>query len=247
MFHTVFIEKDSHLGSVLLKPSHFLCLHVKRVCITYGAITMAQAIQFLSTCTNILHLALWLEWPSEQVYNDRYSGRSLAQDKLSMIRVLSQLHSLRRVELPYEQLVEIEPPAGSLIRWGSTLTHFEFIHWDFSSKDEHIRVPLLRDLVSLTHLFIGWQQYDLEMHEKDVMSILEAKPSLQVALVYTEEGMIPDDHIPVDARIVYRTEVDNPVWQWRDQGPMVGKWVEAEEEIARRRRGYEKMEGGEKE
>jgi hypothetical protein len=246
MFRTIAImrsEADPKVTWLDLKPAEFFSLHVKRLCITYGAVTMAQATQILSTCTSIFDLAFWIEWPSDHGSGDSGSSTPLAHEKLSMARVLSQLPALRRLELPYEHLVEIER-AGNLPCWSSTLTHFEVVFWNFSSKEGRISVPLLRDLVSLTHLCIIWQEYDLEVHEKgDVASILESRPSLQVVLVDVEEEIIPDDHVPVDVRIVYRTEGDDPVVEWRDQEPMAGKWAVAEEVIARRRRWYEAIEG----
>jgi hypothetical protein len=240
MFHTVFIDKNSHFESIQLKPSDFLCIYVKRVCISYGAITMAQATQILSNCTNIVHLVFWLDWPSKKKKKNR---KSLAHEKTSMVRVLSQLPALRRLESSYESLIEIEQ-TGNLPRWCLTLTHLEVIYWNCSYKDDHINVPILRDFVSLTHLHIMWQEYDLKVHEKgDIMALLEAKPSLQVVLVDLEEEFIPDDHIPVDVRIVYRPEGDDSVEEWRDQELIADKWAVAEQEISRRRRWYERIEG----
>jgi hypothetical protein len=245
MFHTIVIDKNSHLVSIHLKPSDFLCLHVRRVCITFDAISMARASEFLSTCASIVDLAFWLAWPRENEYSVHISRSVLPKDKIPRARVLSELLALRRVELPHEQLVEIER-AGILPRWCMSLTHLWILYWTASSKDQHIDVPFLQDMVSLTHLHIHWQRYEIEIHEKiDVVSFLQARPLLHMVLIGTGEGLIPDGHMPVDVRIVYRTKGDDPVGEWRDQGSVAGKWAVAEEEIARRRgRDEARQDGG---
>jgi hypothetical protein len=230
MFHTVSIQSLFSFNSVQLKPPEFLRVHVKRLCLTFGAISMDAASEVLSTCESLVDLAFWLGWSSGR----RRTTPNI--DKSTMAHVISQLPRLRRAELPYEQLVEIEK-AQSLPLWSTNLTHLEVLYWTLSSTGKHIDVPLLRELTSLTHLCIDWRFYVVEIHEKeDVTQFLTVKPSLQVLVIDTGEGQIADGHKPIDIRVVYYVEDEDPVDEWKDEGPRPGKWTWAEAEVANRRR-----------
>ncbi|KAH6877409.1 hypothetical protein BKA70DRAFT_1448192 [Coprinopsis sp. MPI-PUGE-AT-0042] len=152
-----------------------------------------------------------------------------------MARVFFQL-PLRRVELPYEQIVEIERESlrtRSIPIWCTTLTHLEVLYWD-PPKDGHIVVPLLQHLDALTHLSLNF--FDPEVHERvHIVSLLETKPFLQIVLLDIEPTRIPKDHTPIDIRIVYLVESNDPVGAWKGHGPKGSKWVWAEEEVAKRR------------
>ncbi|KAH6902031.1 hypothetical protein BKA70DRAFT_678635 [Coprinopsis sp. MPI-PUGE-AT-0042] len=230
MFHTIVLQTPSSAHSLQLKSSDFLHLHVKRLCITFDSMSMEEASAVLSTCTGIVDLAFWLAWLEVESID--------SSTKASMARVISQL-PLRRVELPYEQLVEIEREylrIGSLPGWCMTLTHLEVLYWSLSSKDGHILIPLLQHLESLTHLALDWRIFTPALHERvDIASFLETRPSLQIVLVDTEGGQVPDDHTPIDIRIVYMPIIDSedPVEEWLGHG---SKWEMAEKTVERRRR-----------
>ncbi|KAH6877410.1 hypothetical protein BKA70DRAFT_1127608 [Coprinopsis sp. MPI-PUGE-AT-0042] len=235
MFHTIVLQTPSSAHSLQLKSPDFRHLHVKRLCITFDSMSMEQASAVLSTCTGIVDLAFWLAWLEGESIS---IGNSTAVDRPSMARVISQL-LLRRAELPYEQLVEIEREylrIGSLPGWCMTLTHLEVLYWSLSSKDGHILIPLLQHLESLTHLALDWRIFTPALHERvDIASFLETRPSLQIVLVDTEGGQVPDDHTPIDIRIVYMPIIDSedPVEEWLGHG---SKWEMAEKTVERRRR-----------
>ncbi|KAH6902029.1 hypothetical protein BKA70DRAFT_1308061 [Coprinopsis sp. MPI-PUGE-AT-0042] len=234
MFHTVSIQNQYSLRSLQLKSCEFLRLYVKRMCITYGAMTMEEASQILSTCTDIVDLAFWLAWPSESTTGIAFDIKR----KASIARSLSQL-PLQRVEITYEHLLGIERQSvllGSLPGWCTTLTHLEVLFWRLSSATNHIVVPLLQHLHALTHLCITWPPFIPELHEQvDIASILIQKPSLKFILVDTEQ--VSDSYIPIDIRIVYLATAGNdPDEEWADRGARVSKWTLAEQEVARRRR-----------
>ncbi|KAH6903352.1 hypothetical protein BKA70DRAFT_606385 [Coprinopsis sp. MPI-PUGE-AT-0042] len=241
MFHTIAIQALPSLRSLQRKPSEFLHLHVKRLCITFDSMSMDDASNILSTCTGVVDLAFWLAWPEDSNINNVNVA-----DKLLMARVLSNL-PLRRIELPYEQLIEIERESlhtGSLPGWRTTLTHLEILYWGLSYKGGHILVPLLQHLSALTHLGIDWRIFTPAIHEQvDIASFLEIRPSLQVVLVDTDDGQVLEDHTPIDIRIVYMTEGEDPLKEWVGRGSKANKWTLAEEEVARRRRERRGQEG----
>ncbi|KAH6902050.1 hypothetical protein BKA70DRAFT_678961 [Coprinopsis sp. MPI-PUGE-AT-0042] len=242
MFHTIAIQVLPSLRSLQLKSSEFLHLHVKRLCITFDSMSMDDASNILSTCTGVVDLAFWLAWPEGK------DATSTVIDKPSMARVLSNL-PLRRIELPYEQLIEIERESlhtGSLPGWCTTLTHLEILYWGLSYKGGHILVPLLQNLSALTHLGLDWRIFTPSIHEQvDIASFLEMKPLFQVVLVETDEGQVLEDHTSIDIRIVYMTEGEDPVKEWVGRGSKANKWTLAEEEVARRRHERRRQEGKE--
>ncbi|KAH6903354.1 hypothetical protein BKA70DRAFT_1515189 [Coprinopsis sp. MPI-PUGE-AT-0042] len=153
-----------------LKSAEFLHLHVKRLCITYGSMSMDETSTVLSTCTGVVNLAFWLAWLEGD------SAIDVIIDRPKMSRVISQL-PLRRVELPYEQLFEVERKSlgiGFFPGWCMTLTHLEVLYRSLSSKDGHIVVPFLQHLTALAHLALDWRIFSPELHERvDIASFLE--------------------------------------------------------------------------
>ncbi|KAH6902048.1 hypothetical protein BKA70DRAFT_678931 [Coprinopsis sp. MPI-PUGE-AT-0042] len=237
MFHTVVLQTPSSAHSLQLKSPEFIHLHVKRLCITYSSMSMDEANIVLSTCTGVVDLAFWLAWPEANS-----NSNPPTVDKPTIARALSQL-PLQHAELPYEQLVEIERESlrtGSFPGWCTTLTHLEVIYWSLSSKDGHIVIPLLQHLDALTHIALNWYVFDPELHERvDIASFLETKPTLQIVLVDAEQGSVPDDHTPIDIRIVYLPVVDDsedPVDEWLGHGGVRSKWTMSEKTVERRRR-----------
>ncbi|KAH6902028.1 hypothetical protein BKA70DRAFT_1308060 [Coprinopsis sp. MPI-PUGE-AT-0042] len=241
MFHTVAVQSPTTLRSIQLKPPEFLRLHVKRLCLSLHSISMEEARQILSIYTGVVDLAFWLAWPFES------GGTTIDETlKTSLAHAISQL-PLQRVELPYEQLLQIErgslQTGSSLPGWCTTLTHLEVIYWSFSYTEEHLLIPLLQHLACLTHLCIAWAFFVPGVHEQlDIASFLELRPLLQVVLVESEQ--VSEDHTPIsDIRIVYSSGSDKPVEEWENRGRSVSKWTLAEEEVARRRQLREKREG----
>ncbi|KAH6902042.1 hypothetical protein BKA70DRAFT_1308128 [Coprinopsis sp. MPI-PUGE-AT-0042] len=185
MFHIVVLQTPSSVHSLQLESPEFLHLHVKRLCITFGSVTMDDASAILSICTGTVDLAFWLAYPEG-------SNTSNANvDKPSMARVVSQL-PLQRTELPCEQLVQIEREhlrTGSLPVWCTTLTNLKVLYWHLASMDDHIFVPLLQHLDALTHLAIDWCMFIPELHERvNIASFLETKPLLEIVIVDAVTG-----------------------------------------------------------
>jgi hypothetical protein len=238
----VIIQKLSTMESIQLKPADFLGLHVKRMCITCNAIVMEEATHILSICTNIVDLAFWLSPFVNSSGKDipALGPGSGAQDT-PIAHVLSRL-PLQRLEVRYERILQLECESvrvGELPGWCATLTHLDIFCWTLSSRTSHIpQPPLLLHLPALTHLSIGWSEFEPGLHEKeDIASFLAAKPLLQVVLVDTEE--VDDDHVPIDDRIVYLPASADPVREWANQGRRLSKWALAEKVVAKRRRNME--------
>ncbi|KAH6903347.1 hypothetical protein BKA70DRAFT_1566947 [Coprinopsis sp. MPI-PUGE-AT-0042] len=219
MCHTVVLQTPSSVHPLRRKTPEFFHLHVKRLCITYGSMSMDEANIMLSICTGVVDLAFWLSWPEGN------STSTTTVDKPKMSRVISQL-PLRHAELPYDQLVEIERQSlstGSLPGWCTTLTHLEVVYWTIASRDDHILVPLLERFMALTHLAIDWYPFAPDLHEQvDVASFLQTKPLLHIVLVDAEKESVPDDHTPIDIRIVdlpVSVHGEDPVEEWLGNGP----------------------------
>ncbi|KAH6903345.1 hypothetical protein BKA70DRAFT_1433859 [Coprinopsis sp. MPI-PUGE-AT-0042] len=178
--------------------------------------SMDEANIALSTCTGVVHLAFWLAW-----LEGNSASTPPTVGKPTMSRVISQL-CLRHAKLPYEQLVEIERKSlrtGSFPGWCTTLTHLEVIYWSLSSKVQHIVTPLLQNLNALTHLAIDWYVFVPELHEQvGIASFLEMKPLPQIMFTDAKKESVPDDHTPIDARIVYVPVVD-------DREDLVDEWL----------------------
>ncbi|KAH6902054.1 hypothetical protein BKA70DRAFT_1435645 [Coprinopsis sp. MPI-PUGE-AT-0042] len=218
MFHTVVLQTPSSVHSLQLKSPDFLHLHGKRLCLTFGSMSMDDASTILSICTGIIDLAFCLSWPEG---NDT---SNTTVDKPSMAWTLSQL-PLRHAELPCEQLVEIERQQSQ---------------HGVSARlvGGHVLVPLLQHLTALTHLAIDWYLLAPDIHERvDIASFLQTKPLLQIVLGVDENESVPDDHIPIDVRIVYLPSVggEDPVDEWLGHGHG-NKWAKAEKTVERRRR-----------
>ncbi|KAH6903344.1 hypothetical protein BKA70DRAFT_1433858 [Coprinopsis sp. MPI-PUGE-AT-0042] len=235
MFHTIVLQTPSSAHFLQLKSPDFLHLYVKRLCITFGSMSKDEVSVMLSTCTGIVDLGFWLAWPEGN------STITTTVDKPSMACIISQLPLLRHADLPCEQLAKIGHESlckGPLPVWCTTLTHLEVLYWGQSSKEGHIVIPLLQHLDALTHLAIDWYLFVPELHERvDVAEFLETKPLLQIVIVDTEKERVPDEHIPIDVRIVYLPSVDteDPIDGWLGHGNG-SKWTKAEKAVERRRR-----------
>ncbi|KAH6902045.1 hypothetical protein BKA70DRAFT_1435639 [Coprinopsis sp. MPI-PUGE-AT-0042] len=195
--------------------------------------SMDEANIVLSICTGTVDLAFWRSWPEGN------SSSTTTVDKSTMAWALSQL-SLRHAELPYEELVEIERQSlivGSFTGWCTTLTHLEVVYWTIASRDGHILVPLLQYLDALTHLAIDWYMFSPDTHKRvDIALFLQTKPLLQIVHVDAENESVPDDHTPIDIRIVYlplSVHGEDPVEEWLGYG---SKWTMVERRRRRERR-----------
>ncbi|KAH6902033.1 hypothetical protein BKA70DRAFT_1405349, partial [Coprinopsis sp. MPI-PUGE-AT-0042] len=93
MFHTIVLQTPSSAHSLQLKSLELLYLHGKRLCVTYGSMSMDEANIVLSICTGVVDLAFWLSWPEGD------SIGTTTVDKSTMALALSQL-PLWHAELP---------------------------------------------------------------------------------------------------------------------------------------------------
>jgi hypothetical protein len=234
MFHTIIVKSRSGIGSVQHKPPEFLHRHVKRVLVRYSAISLDVASRILPVCTGIMDLALWFLWPNPT--ENVVSG--IDDTKASIMDALARL-PLRYLEIPYEILQDMDQRP---LRpgWCTSITHLD-MYTALQPADPRyvVRVPMFQHLHALTHLCLGWSLFEPEVHETQcIASFLEMRPTLRVVLVDTQD--FPNAPIPGDARIVYRHSGGmDLVKEWEGRGSGVCKWIWAEEQVARQKRGSE--------
>ncbi|KAH6917793.1 hypothetical protein BKA70DRAFT_1088373 [Coprinopsis sp. MPI-PUGE-AT-0042] len=212
------------LSDLQQRPKQFLAAHLKRLCVLYNAISLADVVELLPSCTGVVDLAVWIE------FAERGSGLSA-----ELFICLNSFHGLKVLSFVNDNLLWLErskPTSPPL--WCANLKYLDLIYW--KDPGRALPVPLLGYMESLTHLSLSPPTLAKEVVEEfDVSSALRTRPTLEVVLILLDrvahELLVA---VPSDIRVVYRRHSAlEPSRYWKSQKR--GQWPTAEEEIARRR------------
>ncbi|KAH6917804.1 hypothetical protein BKA70DRAFT_1401 [Coprinopsis sp. MPI-PUGE-AT-0042] len=226
-------SKDKNIPTSLAKD--FLALHVKYLCITDNVEgNLAAAV--VSACTGVVDLLLWAD-----LWGDL--GEITVEDRQEQCSKLLHSLPLRHFSCRYDHLREVEAFSGSSFHpWFHTLTHLKIFYAAVDDIEEYFKVPLLKQLTSLTHLCLAPDiGFGDPFVESGLLSVLDARPSLQILVVhvYLEELLQELLEKPcVEPRIVYQLvpsgEEAITDWEAHWEGTPT-MWTEAEEVVLKRR------------
>jgi hypothetical protein len=231
------------------KSKDFLAAHVKRLCMPYHSMRLKGALEILASCTGLVDLAIWIDFTTRpyDMDSDDESDDSLADpedsgekdDRLAaefFQGTLKSLDGLRNLSFIYDNLgglqhfIATEPnPPG----WCARLKYLDLVYWSEAARE--LPIAILTEMKSLTHLSFSPAALDPSAKDDfEVLSVLEARPTLQVVLILLDnvEGVLALSSS--DVRVIYCPNRGiEPSKYWKEQ--YESKWIPAEEEIARRR------------
>ncbi|KAH6879985.1 hypothetical protein BKA70DRAFT_1344533 [Coprinopsis sp. MPI-PUGE-AT-0042] len=246
MFHQVILSPSTQSRrpgcmfprDIQQKPEGFLAAHLRRLCMPHKSTNLAVAVELLACCTGLVDLAVWISFTilDGEVSLDRRKEEEMLVAQLCS--ALGSLHGLRCLSFAYQNLVRLEP---SMMKsppvWFANLKYLALIYWE--DPGNLLPVPLLGHMQSLTHLSLlppALSSLRVQNEGFDLVSVLEARPTLQVVLIllrgHASNRLLTT--APADIRIIYRRYLRvGAIEYWEKQHD--DKWRTAEEEIARRR------------